>query len=1361
MIKKQFFACKVALWVLLFSLYSLTGFAGVETSTSYIRLHTLSATNTYFTVQDNKYGMAVYNTALVQSLTGKISVQVFDTTHPVSAYNYTLWMKITSYDMTGVQIGSPIVRSVSVSYDPGIGVVTSDMSSLILSGAARVDVQLLSATAPHTANLTTIPTYGNLALSIEIETTRYYPFPTSYSWTSGSFGYNLIADGSGGMKFMEAYWDFIPGAEEYDLEWTFVDNYYVSGSSNSNLAVHFQNNATRVTVTDNSYKIPLVFEQGYVVFRVRGVGRYLSNVAQYIEGNWSVSPSGNLGTYSGYYTPATYSAGLYTNSCVYYTSPHVNDGLNWQYNATFAEDGKRKHTVNYADGSLRGKQIITENNSDQTVIVGEFVYDYQGRKAIDILPVPDPAGSNQFSYRNNFNLDASSNDYNKKDFDIDPSGSFCSIVPQSLPNTSGASKYYSENNTNTNGFQAYTPNAFGYPFMQTVYTPDNTGRISSQSGVGDNHYTGTDHETKYYYGSPDQSEIDALFGTDVGNFTHYQKNLIVDANGQTSVSYLNMEGKTIATALSGGSSSNMSSVTEPGTPTSTITATYINTNSATGTSVIDGNTVSNNGLTFTKMIVIDAPTTYTVNYDVKPETYALTCADGTTTYCFDCIYDLQVSLVDQCGTEYIPTNISPKFTYVGKTGYVDMVGHTNTSGGTFTSFDFDVSGCHNTSTYTAPPFIISVNLNPGSYMLNKTLSVNNDALNYYLQQYLLSPCVQSAASFTNTANDNMDTTGCYIPCTDCQQTTNLCEANYQAMLSDVSPGGQYAEFDNNSGTIDASAYPVSILNTLNSLPRLSAVSTANYNHYIPSWQNPIFNGAFSPYRYSNGMIAYVPVDITDANYIPGTGVGQNPDVIQITLDPTTNVYIPCTSCTSSYLYGVMPHQLKTLTDFKNNWNNSFARSLVEYHPEFAYYQFCITTAGQSEHYYPADYATLASISNAGTYNSSTGVYPSMLSFSSGTFQNDWLPNYTLNTWAQGQHLTCSGGSATPSATYISSDQYDNFLHTTITTTCEALAFTGYSDCYTLGTTTHDLIDMDPMFYNLTSGSTNPYIKNDVFGGGTSVQKMQKFRQILYDKLNNISGVPGNPSQTISIKQALVISTPTPASNCSNVFYAPKSPSTCNSTFSSPPTSGVLTDDQLRHYISFYLSAKQDVVKMMEDEFAMVGDFAGAYNYGGTTNDYFYQLNGTNSSAYVPGAGHPYRQIKGYNGCIGNSSFNAASVGFLRMNGSGFFPGTFYPSIEINTSGTQINSYPNFYQQLVGISQYLGGTNTSTPGFGILDLGQTCHTTDVGKYSNKVQRFQSGNAVASGITGGNTSSAGAFINNGAAQADYFYYEKTGV
>src|SRR5690606_33720218 len=117
---------------------------------------------------------------------------------------------------------------------------------------------------------------------------------------------------------------------------------------------------------------------------------------------------------------------------------------------------------------------------------------------------------------------------------------------------SGAAHYYSASNPDyATGFHRYLPSAGGYPFSQTEYEPDGTGRIRRQGGPGAAHQLGSGHETRYLYGVPDQEELDRLFGTEVGFASHYKKTVTLDPNGQASITYLDKAGRVIATALTG------------------------------------------------------------------------------------------------------------------------------------------------------------------------------------------------------------------------------------------------------------------------------------------------------------------------------------------------------------------------------------------------------------------------------------------------------------------------------------------------------------------------------------------------------------------------------------------------------------------------------------------------------------------------------------------------------------------------------------------------------------------------------------------------------------------------------------------
>src|SRR6202012_5778018 len=95
-------------------------------------------------------------------------------------------------------------------------------------------------------------------------------------------------------------------------------------------------------------------------------------------------------------------------------------------------------------------------------------------------------------------------------FDLQPINSLSNAIP-ALSNDSGAALYYSPNNPElAQGANQNIPDAAGYPYTATQYTPDATGRVMTQSGVGSTLSMGAGHETKYYYGSPTQEQLDGL-----------------------------------------------------------------------------------------------------------------------------------------------------------------------------------------------------------------------------------------------------------------------------------------------------------------------------------------------------------------------------------------------------------------------------------------------------------------------------------------------------------------------------------------------------------------------------------------------------------------------------------------------------------------------------------------------------------------------------------------------------------------------------------------------------------------------------------------------------------------------------------
>lgn len=341
------------------------------------------------------------------------------------------------------------------------------------------------------------------------------------------------------------YWEYLLGAREYELEWVFIDAQvpeyaslqaaYAQGDAAKQAEFPFTfKKAVRVSTTHPYYDFEANYPEGTLYYRLRAVGRHPDNPAQPTYGLWHYLGQND--------------APLQTNIAEGETiTPHEPD-LNWQYVTTYAEEGKNKKVMSYYDGSLRNRQTLTNLSTQQQSLVAETLYDHEGRGVVNILPVP--INVNNLSYQTNFNQfeggDQSKNVYDDR-----------TTASPKLSDATGAGKYYSPNNDSDGPLRDYIPDSKGYAYTQVEYLNDNTGRIRSQSGVGETFRLRTDANgntgkvTQYFYGGANQSELYRLFGSNVGEVSHYKKNMVVDPNGQVSVSYLDQEGRAIATALAG------------------------------------------------------------------------------------------------------------------------------------------------------------------------------------------------------------------------------------------------------------------------------------------------------------------------------------------------------------------------------------------------------------------------------------------------------------------------------------------------------------------------------------------------------------------------------------------------------------------------------------------------------------------------------------------------------------------------------------------------------------------------------------------------------------------------------------------
>lgn len=812
---------------------------------------------------------------------------------------------------------------------------------------------------------------ADLYLDVKLDFHRFYNFnhtqvpSLNVSYSGGTIHQVLVNTTSSA-----------PFAEFLDIEWVYVDDYdpssdlYATELPANQLEVIFKNNASRVRVApeDLPYAIPAVYDRGYIVCRSRFVGRDPGDLDKTIYGPWDISQT---------FVSSHLVSNIQTSFPGNYV--HIDDtrqheaNKNWAFGAAYTERGHSSPGISYADGTLRSRQQVgyvfssSMSSGNSYSVVSETIYDHAGRPAIQTLPVT--SREVRFQYYENFNVNGSSQKYSYKDFDLDPI-QVCDdpMIPAPFGTSSGAGRYYSSMNAQPTEMQAYTPDADGYPFAAIRYTPDPTGRISAQGGLGNTHVLGGAHDVEYYYAVPLQTELDMLFGTDVGYENYYKKMITVDENGQVSVSYYNISGNVVATALAGEAPVSLDAIKDEDTDVDLYTQEKITLevdllNKSQNYEQGSSNILSPDGksLIINRQIGVSSPGDYEFSYNVMGVDFEDECLPS---LCFDCVYDVTISLTDDCGLEMIPSG--PLSYRIGGTAWDDA--------------------CNEDEELGEQTFVVA-DLPVGSYTLTKKLSVVQESIDYYVDRYLAENTCQMRPSDFYVAPDTMD---CEKTCESCrEELTNMgsfqeffdhymasvpdpepgesldlayyedylrayydqkvaiceklcqlpssdaCGTALSMMLSDLSLNGQYAQYNTDQNGNVTVPYILSVFNENNFLPRRQNQQLpGSYFHNggssptdgpLPNWRNPKYkvgNSWVDAYMDANGNHAMITLQV-DAfgNFDPPV------------LDPLQVGML-------NGAYVSPPSNLLNVKDFISRWDDSWARSLLVYHPEYFHYEYC-------------------------------------------------------------------------------------------------------------------------------------------------------------------------------------------------------------------------------------------------------------------------------------------------------------------------------------------------------------------------------------------------------------------------------------
>ena len=779
----------------------------------------------------------------------------------------------------------------------------------------------------------TIPDF--VYLDLEVETERYYKLDVTKALAIQCGTTSVSTD-----NHFELAWEFTPGAESYDVEWLYYD--ITSDGILAGLSTHYFDfkGATRVNTSKQFLKIPMNFPEGYLIYRVRPVGKAKINGLwnDRVEGKWSVDPG-----------IESLDDALTAGYAVKYAGLDLHH--NWIYNVNYAEEGKRKELMKYYDGTSRERQTITSVNSSGHVLVADKIYDQQGRPAIDVVPFP--LTSKGVRYYTKSNGDPLTGNFQREDFDDDTH--FDKLYPYRGANPPGyvgpvgvtggqfeAEKYFSSDNSTSDDFVDYSPISGNFPYYQKVYKNDGTNRIVAESQLGPEHSTlNGKHGIEYVYTSTNQKELDRLFGNEAGRAEHYSKMYIKDANGQYTVNYMDNQDRIIASALYGQKPDNLLEVDgKGGIPNLTVDILENNNKR------IDKETIS----TYTFFQPSETPVNFTFEYNLETVEHCETCAST----CYDCEYTLVIDMYDEWGRHVKYCDVYTSFPSVCQ----DLT----------MPYDFLPYNLHIEEHYSyisSAPIktkTIQVQLDKGSYKITKSLKVTKGSPEKYSEQfydYLI----------TNRESNNcIDWNPLGLeakPCPDDSDCESYCENLYVVSgtginrvfhdddgntYTPVLNTGQTAIIDflddnNNSCSgepceLDGTAtYPENVLDLIkdcepdcedNELPTIPQFDICDVRlaimkrHMSPGGQ-----------YFDNEEFKY---DRDEHNKVLFNSATGDPVVSSSYSGKENDWLINNIQSTPTSLHAQFSGYEKW-SDLRQNWQDSYADILVEYHPEYCAYQY--------------------------------------------------------------------------------------------------------------------------------------------------------------------------------------------------------------------------------------------------------------------------------------------------------------------------------------------------------------------------------------------------------------------------------------
>ncbi len=417
---------------------------------------------------------------------------------------------------------------------------------------------------------------------------------------------------------IEVAWNYVDDADGYEIEWVYMPSKDARGNQipMSLLPVTFTEKGIRKRVQENRFVMPVMYREGYVVFRVRPYRYREDGSPDY--GEWTLDEQ---------YDPSCRCSGntvqdLLTYKGTVIINSNVARESDKSYTAIMMDDGTGKYGfgIEYYDDMLRKIQGQSWLWKDTAVIINNFYYDHIGRQSVATLPWVEH--TTKIGYKPESNFTTNGKQFSWEEWEV--AGNQGMAV--ALDSSSGASKFYSQNSDYANRRkEAYIPGASGYPYSLTVFYPD--GRVRMQAGPGQ-YRLGSGKEQVFMYSSVVQGKLDKLFGTDAYDASSYERLFYKDVNGQWHIKYIRLDGKVVAEGLL---------VTPPDSVDTLV-----------GPKIYDeGYLIYNNPGSESKMIAgadwaVPMKAMIKYIYEFSPGEYKMIC--GNDTLCLPCQYDVSIAV---------------------------------------------------------------------------------------------------------------------------------------------------------------------------------------------------------------------------------------------------------------------------------------------------------------------------------------------------------------------------------------------------------------------------------------------------------------------------------------------------------------------------------------------------------------------------------------------------------------------------------------------------------------------------------------------------------------------------------------------